>query len=547
MNELLNSLLHNTVLFCCSQPIYLNLQLRHKASAASGNNDGRQDRTSDKTYSFTNRHAPMRKVISINGEEVDAESANIHDFTTFEKEELIGSAFMDGIKRKSPGAGDGAVSLPKRMVSFRNTVKTIIHSEAVMKALKHYSHRSDSDETDDEVECVVPLKQATDSRDTASISNNDSAFNSSLTSPSSDDATVGMIGSCSDEMMCPVTMLATDEVLVTREIVVSDLLTDPEVDNAMNCEQSLSTAQQTPTVDENKSSQTTVLTESQGVDSETSVSIETTYVDQDKSHSEVSVSVESTKIDDCRAQFELSAIVEPSSLDQNSSQSEMLVEQSCVQHEEHEKKDTLPSEPKGNLLCENQQILTDSDVKAISTEFTICGNSKDEPDVPLSTSPRIASPLPISDLPSPKKQSLDSTFNSSLATTKPPASDVHDRRPLCNNEQLESAPVPSCETVSSMQGVVNGSIGNLDITSRRPDTEDIDNLTKGNETDHLLASKAPNDCAAAVVDSELDRLSTDDDDKTDMPTDSLLPSSANDAHKSQNASSDGECRCCYCQ
>jgi hypothetical protein len=148
----------------------LNLQLRHQANTASGNfdrlddavvlassqtNNGEENGAVDGLES--NRRAPLRKVISINGEEVDEDSANIHDFTTFEKEELIGPAFIEGLKRKSTGNQGDTNGLdvdlpPRRVLSFKNAVKSIIHSEALMRALKHYSHRSDSDETDDEEE-----------------------------------------------------------------------------------------------------------------------------------------------------------------------------------------------------------------------------------------------------------------------------------------------------------------------------------------------------------------------------------------------------------
>ena len=90
---------------------------------------------------------PLQKVISINGEELDVSSPeamqdiNIHDFASFEKEEAL-SRFMSSIKKKKEGL--------KKRPSFKNMVRDVIRAESFLKALKHYSHRSDSETEESE-------------------------------------------------------------------------------------------------------------------------------------------------------------------------------------------------------------------------------------------------------------------------------------------------------------------------------------------------------------------------------------------------------------
>ena len=126
------------------QPIYLNLKIRHGA--------GNEPEVHMQIQGALGSERQVKKVISINGEEMEASSLdhiNIHDYTTFEKEDLITNKFKAGIKRKSAeGAGRGGLA----GMSFKNVVHTMLHSEAIIKALKHYSHRSDSesDTEDDE-------------------------------------------------------------------------------------------------------------------------------------------------------------------------------------------------------------------------------------------------------------------------------------------------------------------------------------------------------------------------------------------------------------
>ena len=102
----------------------------------------------------------VAKVISINGEEVEAsniDNINIHDFAEFEKEEVMTRKFFSTIRRKTYPA-DGSTSGPggrqlKKQLSFHEVVKTVVLAESVLAALKHYSHRSDSEselETEEE-------------------------------------------------------------------------------------------------------------------------------------------------------------------------------------------------------------------------------------------------------------------------------------------------------------------------------------------------------------------------------------------------------------
>jgi len=116
----------------------------------------------------TNRHAPVRQVISINGEDEDADDMNIHDFTTFEQEQLIGSRFVR--KRRSAPAiivadvdGDAA-SMQHTLSTFRSAVRAVLTSEAILEAMRHYNHRSDTEteDDDDSSECPPPLAAGSD-------------------------------------------------------------------------------------------------------------------------------------------------------------------------------------------------------------------------------------------------------------------------------------------------------------------------------------------------------------------------------------------------
>ena len=158
---------------CNWQPIYLNLQLRTRASgneptaaggsvssdsfAVTANRDVGNDGLTA-TDSTVNPHAPVRDVVSVNGEEEDVNDINIHDFTTFEQEDLIGSKFFGRLKRKSNDStrdeGLHCVPLPHNRLSFRGAVRAVLTTETIMQAMKHYNHRSDT-ETEDEEDDVT--------------------------------------------------------------------------------------------------------------------------------------------------------------------------------------------------------------------------------------------------------------------------------------------------------------------------------------------------------------------------------------------------------
>jgi len=165
---------------CCWQPIYLNLQLRTGPSGngtASGGGVGGADgdvsvtagdRVDDVTRRATdataNRHAPVRQVISVNGEEEDVDNINIHDFTTFEQEQLIGAEFIGRLKRKSlTSEEDPERKLQRNLSSFRSAVRAVLSTEAIMQAMRHYNHRSDS-ETEEDEDDRTPLPTDTTSR-----------------------------------------------------------------------------------------------------------------------------------------------------------------------------------------------------------------------------------------------------------------------------------------------------------------------------------------------------------------------------------------------
>lgn len=108
----------------------------------------------------------LRKVISINGEEVSAASIqdiNIHDFTVFEREQYITRKFMSTIRRKE-GRGTRSISeilgseIEKKS-SFKDIARNVIRADNVLRAMQHYHHRSDSEtetdgDDDDDEDCL---------------------------------------------------------------------------------------------------------------------------------------------------------------------------------------------------------------------------------------------------------------------------------------------------------------------------------------------------------------------------------------------------------
>ena len=108
----------------------------------------------------------LTKVISINGEEVNASSLaeiNIHDYTVFEREQYITRKFMSTIRRKE-GRGQRSLSEStdhdkEKRASFKKVAKNVMRADNVLKAMRHYNHRSDSD-TDSEDEEEKPEGRA---------------------------------------------------------------------------------------------------------------------------------------------------------------------------------------------------------------------------------------------------------------------------------------------------------------------------------------------------------------------------------------------------
>ena len=110
--------------------------------------------------SSCDNHQPVRKVISINGEEVDSsdmDHINIHDFATFKEEEVMTCRFFANIRRRQgleaghEGGSPDAVAKPlRRQLSFKKVAREVVQKENVLLALKHYSHRSDSSESEGE-------------------------------------------------------------------------------------------------------------------------------------------------------------------------------------------------------------------------------------------------------------------------------------------------------------------------------------------------------------------------------------------------------------
>ena len=106
---------------------------------------------------------PIKKVISINGEEIDVsqQDFNIHDFASFEEEDHLTPRFKSTIRRK---AGD-----LDRKSSFKDVVHDVMRAERIMKALRHYSHRSDSEQDDTEDEMGRNHQSLTDDGETGSL------------------------------------------------------------------------------------------------------------------------------------------------------------------------------------------------------------------------------------------------------------------------------------------------------------------------------------------------------------------------------------------
>ena len=142
--------------FVLLQPIYLNLMMRHGSPLSCSGNTSPITPTPS-TSDEIPTHKPLKKVISINGEEVDSsdmESINIHDFAQFEREQHITNEFFSTIKRRSESSEQDLNSPTRKSVhrqrSFKDVARDVIKLDQVLKAFKHYAHRSDSEVSDDD-------------------------------------------------------------------------------------------------------------------------------------------------------------------------------------------------------------------------------------------------------------------------------------------------------------------------------------------------------------------------------------------------------------
>ena len=88
---------------------------------------------------------PLKKVISINGEEVnDIGNMNIHDNIIFEREQHLADKFLNKIRRTSEGEGHTIV----KKKSFGDLARDVVRAEMVLRAFRHYNHRSDTEDSD---------------------------------------------------------------------------------------------------------------------------------------------------------------------------------------------------------------------------------------------------------------------------------------------------------------------------------------------------------------------------------------------------------------
>ena len=142
------------------------------------------------TDSTVNRHALVRHVISVNGEEEDVENINIHDFTTFEQEQLIGPEFIGRLKRKSVTTDGDLDEKTKRLQhnlsTFRSAVRAVLTTEVILQAMRHYNHRSDSETEEDEDESRTPVPTETEPSRSDVADNPETLHTDSCTSQNAD-------------------------------------------------------------------------------------------------------------------------------------------------------------------------------------------------------------------------------------------------------------------------------------------------------------------------------------------------------------------------
>ena len=114
-----------------------------------------------------------RNVISINGQLVvasDLNDINIHKNIKFELDELVTNKFRQVLMREQGNQGDSAKGLDpvqpspspssaplapastkiKPSLSFRNVVNNVLKSDSILRYMKRFKHRSDSESDDDD-------------------------------------------------------------------------------------------------------------------------------------------------------------------------------------------------------------------------------------------------------------------------------------------------------------------------------------------------------------------------------------------------------------
>lgn len=136
--------------FYFQQPIYLNVRLR--------NGQGKQTHGSmDNVFLSVDTPAhpmqPLKKVISINGEVVDAndiENVDIHDFSTYEQEDLLSGQYI--IRRKTFPQSVGVKKELRKQLSFQGLVRDIVLAEHVVAAFRRYKRRCDSETGESDTE-----------------------------------------------------------------------------------------------------------------------------------------------------------------------------------------------------------------------------------------------------------------------------------------------------------------------------------------------------------------------------------------------------------
>ncbi len=138
-----------TLWFSFQQPIFLNIRLRSGQGKESG-----MDSPFVSVDAEVFAKQPLRKVISINGEIVDAsdlDNMDIHDYSTFEQEDLLTGKFISKIRRKTYPQSGVKKELRKQL-SWHEIVLNVVRAEHVLMAFRNYKRRCDSETEDSDIE-----------------------------------------------------------------------------------------------------------------------------------------------------------------------------------------------------------------------------------------------------------------------------------------------------------------------------------------------------------------------------------------------------------